>query len=311
MEFISESESASLISHALAYEAIRAALLAASEPLADSFPVVHGHGSHPANTFSVKASATAELAGLKVGSYWPGNLDNGLPRHNSLILLFDQKIGKIAAAIEGGKVNAYRTAAADAVAADLLAREDASVLAIFGTGHQARYECAALARVRAIKTVFVVGRDTAKSAAMVADLAALGLNAQVSNARHACQAADIIVTATSARAPLFEAEWVKPGTYIASMGSDAVGKQELPPALFTRATLFCDLPAQSRRIGEFQHSEAHTTLTAIGDVIGGKAPGRRSPDEITLFDSSGISIQDLYIGQRLLALWQQSQGTAQ
>lgn len=311
MEFISESESASLISHDIAYDAIRAALLAASQPLADSFPVVHGHGSEPTNSFSIKASATAELAGLKIGSYWPGNLDKGLPRHNSLILLFDQAIGKIAAAIEGGKVNAYRTAAADAVAADLLAREEASVLAVFGTGHQARYECAALARVRPINTVLVVGRDAAKSAAMVADLAALGLNARISDAQQACQAADIIVAATSARAPLFKAEWVKPGTHVASMGSDAVGKQELPPALFARAALFCDLPSQARRIGEFQHCDAQATLTAIGDVIGGKAPGRRSPHDITLFDSSGISIQDLYIGQRLLALWQQSQGAAQ
>ncbi|AIA70871.1 ornithine cyclodeaminase family protein [Pectobacterium atrosepticum] len=304
MIFISEAESAALISHELAYDAVREALLAASEPEARSFPVVHGQGSDPGNTFSIKASATRELAGLKVGSFWPGNPANGLPRHNSLILLFDQQIGKMAVAIEAGKVNAFRTAAADAVAADLLARPDASVLAVFGTGHQARYECAALARIRPIRTVLIVGRDSGKSAEMAQELKAAGLDAQVSDAESACRAADIIVTATPSRAPLFNAEWVKAGTHVVSMGSDAAGKQELPPELFTSGRLFCDLPSQSRTIGEFQHAPAHATLTAIGDVISENATGRQAPDDITIFDSSGLSIQDLYIGQRILAVWQ-------
>ncbi|WP_233986293.1 ornithine cyclodeaminase family protein [Pectobacterium versatile] len=306
MIFISEAESAELITHELAYDAVREALLAASEPEARSFPVVHGQGSDPVNTFSIKASATGELAGLKVGSFWPGNPANGLPRHNSLILLFDQQIGKIAVAIEAGKVNAFRTAAANAVATDLLARPDAAVLAVFGTGHQARYECAALARIRPIRTVLIVGRDSSKSADMARELKAAGLEAQISDAESACRAADIIVTATPSRAPLFNAEWVNAGTHVVSMGSDTVGKQELPPELFTAGRLFCDLPSQSRMIGDFQHAPAHVTLTAIGDVISASAAGRQTPDDITVFDSSGLSIQDLYVGQRILAAWQQA-----
>ncbi|MBA0165999.1 ornithine cyclodeaminase family protein [Pectobacterium sp. CFBP8739] len=306
MIFISEAESAALISHELAYDAIREALLAASEPEARSFPVVHGHGSDAGNTFSIKASATHELAGLKVGSFWPGNPANGLPRHNSLILLFDQQIGRIAVAIEAGKVNAFRTAAANAVAADLLARSDAAVLAVFGTGNQARYECAALARIRPIRTVLIVGRDSRKSAEMAKEFKAAGLDARVSDAESACRAADIIVTATPSRAPLFNAEWVNAGTHVVSMGSDAVGKQELPPELFTTSRLFCDLPSQSRMIGDFQHASAQVTLTAIGDVISARAAGRQTPDDITVFDSSGLSVQDLYIGQRILAAWQQA-----
>ncbi|TKY83864.1 ornithine cyclodeaminase family protein [Pectobacterium polonicum] len=304
MIFISETESAELINHELAYDAVREALLAASEPEARSFPVVHGQGSNPVNTFSIKASATSELAGLKVGSFWPGNPANGLPRHNSLILLFDQQIGKMTAAIEAGKVNAFRTAAADAVAADLLARPDAAVLTVFGTGHQARYECAALARIRPIRTVLIVGRDNSKSAEMAQELKAIGLDAQVSDAESACRAADIIVTATPSRMPLFNAEWIKAGTHVVSMGSDAVGKQELPPELFIAGRLFCDLPSQSRTIGEFQHAPGHVALTAIGDVISENTAGRQTPDDITIFDSSGLSIQDLYIGQRILAAWQ-------
>ena len=100
MKFISEHESAALISHEMAYDAIRESLIAASKSETLNFPVVHGKGSNNVNSFSIKASSTSELAGLKVGSYWPGNRDIGIPRHNSLILLFDQETGKIDAAIE-------------------------------------------------------------------------------------------------------------------------------------------------------------------------------------------------------------------
>jgi ornithine cyclodeaminase len=137
---------------------------------------------------------------------------------------------------------------------------------------------------------------------MVRDLREQGLDAASSSAEHACRSADIIVTATPARSPLFSAEWVRPGAHVASMGSDGPGKQELPPELFPKASLFCDLPSQSRNIGEFQHAAADAELTAIGDVLLARRPGRRSPDEITIFDSSGLSLQDLYMAQHLLCV---------
>jgi ornithine cyclodeaminase len=311
MDFISEAESSELITHEMAYAAIREALVAACDRGTASFPIVLGHGSKRENRFTVKAAATSDLAGLKVGSFWPANQARGLPRHNSMILLFDQEVGRIATAIEAGVVNAYRTAAADAIAADLLARPDARALAIFGAGHQARYECAALARVRRLEEVLVVARDPAKAAEMVIDLGAKGLPARPCGAEEACRAADLIVTATSATAPLFDAAWVRPGTHVASMGSDAVGKQELPPSLFAAATLFCDLPEQSRRIGDFQHAAPELSLVALGDVIAGRHPGRRARDEITVFDSSGLSIQDLYIGRRIVAAAKRAQGAVQ
>jgi ornithine cyclodeaminase len=301
MLFVSEAESAALASHEMAREAVRQALIDACDAHTESFPVVHGHGSDPANRFTVKAAAAREVAGLKVGSYWPGNLDIGLPRHNSLILLFDQDKGRIGAAIEAGTLNAYRTAAADAVAAGVLARRDAETLAIFGAGHQARYECAAVAKVRPIRRVLVVARNPDQGKAMIPDFAAHGIVAELAAAEAACSAADIIVTATSATAPLFKAEWVRPGTHVASMGSDAKGKQELPPELLADASLFCDLPSQSRVIGEFQHAPERADLIAIGDVLLGRHPGRRSDQEITVFDSSGLSIQDLYVARHLLA----------
>jgi ornithine cyclodeaminase len=302
MIFISEEISAELASHEMAYEAVRAALIAVCEPQTDSFPVVHGHGTESTNRFTIKSSSAGGLAGLKIGSYWPGNLDKGMPRHNSLILLFDQERGMIGAAIQGGKLNAYRTAAANAVATSKLARLDAQVLAVFGAGHQAQYEVEAIARVRDIGKVLVVGRDATRAAAFADGLVAKGLSVDLSDGESACRRADIIVTATPSKEPLFEAQCVRAGTHISSMGSDARGKQELPPELFADklAKLFCDLPVQSRAIGEFQHTPSGIVVTAIGDVLTGRQPGRTSNEDITIFDSSGLSVQDLFIGKAIL-----------
>lgn len=305
MKFITEDQSAALITREIAYAAAREALIAAAGEDATVFPAVLAHGSSRTDRFSIKSGATADLAGVKIGSYWPGNADAGLPRHSSSIVLIDQRSGRIGWVIEAGQVNAYRTAAADAVAVDALVRSDASVLAIFGTGHQALYECRAIAGVRPIREVLVVARDPAKGAAFAANLLAKGIEAKVSDGRAACERADIIVTATPARAPLFEAEWVTPGTHVASMGSDATGKQELPPALFDRAALFCDLPSQSVVIGDYQHYTGDPSrIVAIGDVLAGRHPGRTATDEITVFDSSCIALQDLYVARHLVAAFE-------
>lgn len=302
MRFISESESSALINHELAYDAIYQALIAATQLDTKSFPVVHGQASDTKNTFSIKSSANQHLAGLKVGSFWEDNPKNGLPRHNALILLFNQANGKMAAAIEAGKVNAFRTAASNAVATNILARKDSKVLAIFGTGNQAKYECEALARIRNLDQILIVGRDQSKAETMAEDLKEIGIKLKITNAKEACEQADIIVTATPSRAPLFKAEWVKAGTHISSMGSDKKGKQELPPELFSQSGLFCDLNTQSKVIGEFQHASESATLINIGDVLSANAQGRQSQEQITIYDSSGLSIQDLYIAQKILEI---------
>jgi len=305
MKFMSEEQSAALITHEIAFEAAREALIAAVESGTQVFPAVIAHGSSPQNRFTVKSGSTQDLAGLKIGSFWPGNPDKGLPRHNSITLLFDQEVGRIEWVIESGKVNAYRTAAVDAVATDLLARRDAATIAIFGAGNQALYECQALARIRPLARVLVVARDGGRGAQFVADLIGHGIPAALCDAEQACRLADIVITATPARAPLFDADWIQPGTHISAMGSDAAGKQELPPALFDRARLFCDLPAQSRIIGEYQYFEGDPArISAIGDVLQGKAQGRHGPDDITIFDSSGISLQDIYTARHLIAAFE-------
>lgn len=308
MIFVSEETSRRLIDKQLAFDAVKAALVAAVDGSAVSFPPVQGFGVSTSNRFSIKSATASKLGrtGVKVGSYWPGNESRGMPRHNSCVLFFDEERGRIAAVVEAGIVNGYRTAAANAVAATLLARKDSETLAIFGAGSQARFEVEAICDVLPIKTVLVVNRDQEKAARFAADLSERGLKASVSTAEAACRQADMIVTATASRAPLFEADWVRPGTHIACMGADAPGKQEVPPALLARASLYADLPAQSVKIGEFQHVaaavEAGTVrIAAIGDVVRGEAVGRNSNDAITVFDSSGIALQDLFVIERILA----------
>jgi ornithine cyclodeaminase len=307
MKFISEDQSAALIDHDLAYIAARDALVAATRPDASIFPAVIAHVSESGERFSVKSGASPEVVGLKVGSFWPGNDRLGMPRHSSSILLIDRRTGRIEWVIEASEVNAYRTAAVDAVAVDALARTNATTLVVFGAGHQAKYECLAISRVRAIDTVLVVARDGNRAAALVEELLAVGLSASVSEARGALERADIVVTATSSRAPLFEADWIRPGTHLSAMGADAKGKQELPPELFGRAGLFCDLPAQSAVMGEFQHFRGGASgLTAIGRVLTNETAGRVSDDQITVFDSSGIALQDLFVARHLVAAYEQA-----
>ena len=280
MIYISEEEFAALVTHELAFEATRQALVAAASRQSWVFPAVLGRTQEATNTFSIKSGSSDHLTGVKIGSFWSGNPARGLPRHNSTIVLLDPQTGRLGAVIEAGKVNAYRTAAADAVAADLLARKQAKVLAIFGAGNQAGFEVTALARIRPIETVLVVARPSPRRDAFVERVNDWGLKARSVSAEEAVRTADIVVTATPSREPLFDAAWVGTGTHIVSMGSDAPGKRELPSELFPRARLFCDLFSQSVQIGEFQHvrdaiDAGVLAVTPIGDVIEKRAPGRR------------------------------------
>ncbi|MFI1488849.1 ornithine cyclodeaminase family protein [Streptomyces sp. NPDC020747] len=196
------------------------------------------------------------------------------------------------------------TAARAAFAVDLLARAGTTTLAVFGTGHQAGYEVAAVSRIRPPPgEVLVVGRTAEHAERMAAALAAQGNTARSVGAEEACTRADVIVTATTARAdtpPLFEAAWVRPGTHVSCMGADAPGRRELPPELFARARVFCDLREQARRMGESRHASAQTVLIPLGEVLTQRATGRTDDSDITVFDSSGIGLQDLYLGLALL-----------
>ncbi|HKU17057.1 MAG TPA: ornithine cyclodeaminase family protein [Steroidobacteraceae bacterium] len=291
----------------LAFEAVKEALIAAADGTGTLNPVVIGSGMNPGETFSIKSGRAGRgpIVGLKVGSYWPGNASLGLAPHGSSILLLDPRTGRLAALVEASRLNGPRTAAADAVAARALARADARTLMLIGAGHQAAHEARALCATLPIERVLLASRSIERAAQLRDRLVDLQVPVELTDVEVGCREADIVVTVTPSRAPLFKYEWLKPGVHVASMGSDQAGKQELPVELLHRARLFCDLPSQSLAIGEFQHVRAAVdtgslALTAIGDVLTGRADGRRNAEEITVFDSSGLALQDLYVAEALL-----------
>ena len=310
--FISETESASLVSRELAYGAVRDAFLSLADGSGQLNPVVMAPGTAPDDVFSLKSgsAAAAGLVGFKCGAYFSGADSLGLPRHSSNTVLLDPVSGRMRSVVSASEVNCYRTAAANAVATRALARAESSTLTIFGAGHQAWYEIDALLGVCELQQINIVSRNSVRAEALAQRLDAKlsGIGVQVLAAAQAVPQADILVTVTTAREPLFDDAWVKPGCHISAMGCDQQGKQELPVELLARARLVADLPEQSLRVGEFQHvadrvGAGALSLGLLGDVLAGNTPGRSSADEITVFDSSGVALQDLFVADRILAAY--------
>ncbi len=306
---VSEADSAALVNRELAFAAVRDAFLCLSDGSGQLNPVVMAPGIGEGDTFSLKSgsAAAAGLLGFKCGAYFTGADALGLPRHSSNTLLLDPVSGRLQAIVGASEVNCYRTAAANAVAAEALARENSTTLTVVGAGHQAWYEINALEGRFALERINVVSRNASRGEALVArlDQELQGVAAQLLSAEEAIPMADLLVTVTTAREPLFSAELVQPGTHVSAMGADQAGKQELPVELLLRGSLFADLPAQSLRVGEFQHvadrmNEGSVEITLLGDVLAGKATGRGGREQITVFDSSGVALQDLFVARRIL-----------
>jgi ornithine cyclodeaminase len=317
---ISETTARELVPLADAIAVTEAAFVALAQGYSHLFQVTRGHGSNVANNFGVKAGydGVRHVPGLKVGTYWPGNRAIGLGNHGSTVLLLDDATGFVQAIVAATHLTALRTAAADAVAVKYLARKDAAVLALIGTGHQAYYDALAISQVRNIGRVLVCGRSLDGAQAMAQRLREAGLPAVSAMLNYALGHADIVSTVTASREPLFDAERIAPGTHISAMGADRPGKQELPVELVMRSKLWADAPQQAVEIGEFQHAFAAGRIavedvSSLGAFISGCGPSGtgRDPgetrgghiavaapmrgDEITIFDSSGIALQDLAI----------------
>jgi ornithine cyclodeaminase len=305
---ISEAVVREVLTLDLAFDAVSNALNSVAACHADIMPVVHAAGTAPGAGFGVKTATdlSAGLLGLKVGSYFPANYARGIPNHGSTTLLLDAETGLPRALVSAGYLNGFRTAAANAVAVDKLARTDASILGVIGAGHQAAFEVRAVAHRRPLSAVKVWSRKRASAEALCRELDDLGctLNA-VDSPQEAVTGSDIVTTITPSREAIVHASWVDAGTHISAMGADAAGKKELESSLMAAALTFADLPAQSARIGEFQHAVASGVLTEeriipIGEVVLGRHPGRSDDAEITVFDSSGVAPQDLYVAAAVL-----------
>jgi ornithine cyclodeaminase/alanine dehydrogenase-like protein (mu-crystallin family) len=222
------------------------------------------------------------------------------PAIDGLVLVFDAATGApVAFLLDGGYVTDTRTGAAGGVAARRLAPDDAAVVAVIGTGIQARRQVEALRCVRQVGAVRVWGRNADHAAAAAADLG----GAVAASVREAVDAADVVITCTAATEPLVRADWIAPGTHITAVGSDGAGKQELDPELLRRAdVLVVDSLDQCRRLGELQHAlDVADRAVELGAICAGEAEGRTSQTQLTVCDLTGVGVQDVAAATAVLA----------
>ena len=225
----------------------------------------------------------------------------GLPTIQGTIVLADASTGVPLAIIESGSVTALRTGAATGVAAKYLARRDARTATIVGCGVQGELQLATIAAVLPLERAWVLDTDYERAETMASRAAeSLGVRVEAGkDLRGALRESDVCVTCTPARHAFMMAADVPPGMFIAAVGADSQGKQELEPALVASATLVVDVLDQCAEIGELQHVLAAGLMTRaqvhaeLADVVIGRRPGRTRDDEITVFDSSGTALQDV------------------
>jgi len=194
-----------------------------------------------------------------------------------------------------------RTAAATAVAAKYLAREDSRTVTICGCGNQGRVQAIAISRIYKLKTLFVYDKSAEQAGSLAQQLTKdLGIPVTpVSDLPAAVRQSDICVTCTTSHKPLLGPEDVLPGTFVAAVGADNPGKQELDPALMAKSKIVADILEQCAVMGDLHHAIAAGVVTRadvhgeLGEIVAGKKPGRESNQEITIFDSTGMALQDV------------------
>ena len=222
----------------------------------------------------------------KLVAVFPQNA--GMPTHRALIAVFDPRTGTPVAVLDGEEITAQRTAAASALATRLLAREEAAVLALVGTGVQAASHARYVARVRRFRTVLVAGRDPAKAAKLAAEI-----GGQPAAIEEAVRSADVICATTHAREPVVRMRWVRPGTHVNSVGLNPQG-QELDGiggallAVESRASAFAAPPAGANEL----RGIAPETAVELGALVSGSSPGRTSREQVTAYKSVGIAAED-------------------
>ena len=238
----------------------------------------------------------------------PGFFDNpklGLPSTTGLMVLFSVRTGLLEAVLlDNGYLTDVRTAAAGAVAARHLSREDSERVCIVGAGQQAKLQLEALCLVRPVREAVMWGRDISKVSSVTEDLSArLGISVRpASDLQSAVSSADIVVTTTPSSSPLVMRQWLRSGQHITSMGSDQEHKNELDPECFGIADLYVpDRRSQTEKLGELHHAIIAGTVSAdsefpeLGDIASGKSAGRQSPEAITICDLTGTGVQDTAI----------------
>ena len=245
---------------------------------------------------------SANTAGLKWVNVHPGNREHSLPTVMATILINDPKTGKVLSVMDGTYITDMRTGAAGSIAAKYLAR-DVSTVGLIGSGRQAWTQMLAyhsLFKDR-IKQVKIYSRHIGHSEALAARIEKyMGYDAAACQTPEAAADSGLVATVTPGRSPIVRAEWIKPGTHINAIGADAPGKQELYTELTLKARVFVDSLEQASHSGEVNIPWSQGLINeqklagTIGEVITGRKPGRTG-DEITVFDSTGLSIQDIAV----------------
>lgn len=247
-------------------------------------------------------ASPSPLFGLKAICVFPGNAAIGKDAHQGGVLLFDGGTGELLALINASAITAIRTAAVSALATRLLAREDAGDLAIIGAGVQARAHLGAMACVRPLRRVRIASRRFENAFRFAQEMQAEfpSLIEPVEDVEAAVRGADIIVTATTSRDPVLQREWISPGAHINAIGTFSPKARELDTATIVDASLFVDRRESAlNEAGDYLIALQEGVIgpdhirAELGDILTGAHSGRTSPEEITLFKSLGLAIEDL------------------
>jgi ornithine cyclodeaminase len=278
--------------------AVREAFVLHSEDKGRVFPVIREKLS-TGGVFGIKAGDVQSegLLGFKAAGFWPSNRDLGSEPHQATIMLIDPATGRPVCVIDGNAITTARTGAAGALGLQQLARRDSTQLCVFGTGVQARsqvdYALRVLPHIQYLRYVSV---DRKRDESFESHFAGRLQVECAADADTAVARSDVIITATPGGGPLFSAEAVKPGTHLNCVGTDTKGKRELPEGLLPRVRLVVDDLVQSRQIGESQWAP-DTPCIEIGDLFTGKAKLERAQSDMTMFDLTGLALQDLTVAR--------------
>ncbi|MEM1409302.1 MAG: ornithine cyclodeaminase family protein [Pseudomonadota bacterium] len=307
MYYVSEGTVQKAVKQADVTGAIEKAFLALADGSARNFPVVRETLNYADAVFGFKSGfiKSGPVLGIKAGGLWPGNAAKGIANHQSTIALFDPESGSPKALVRGTYLTALRTAAASALSIRALARSDAKTLGILGAGGQSVFQVKAAMAEHQFSTLLVYDLSTDNANRLKEALDEEPIDVRVADAQTVCSEADVLITVTPAREAIVKSDWIKPGTHLACMGADTKGKQEVEAALVGRANLFGDEAQQAVTLGECQHAFAEnliteSDITTLGLALVGKHPGRGSDEEITLFDSTGMGLQDLVAAELAL-----------
>ena len=273
------------------------------------FPLVFHEFEKGVADMDIKSGTLDKMGvyGLKLVSWFGNNPSKGLPSLSGIVMLFDSSTGLPIGTISAEHMTGMRTGAAGAIGAKYLARNNSEVMLMVGSGHQASYQIRAMQTViKGLKKVFVYDPINFESAKGFISKFEYKLDSieyiPVQDLETSVANSDIIVTATPSKKPLIMKDWVKAGTHFSCMGSDMSGKQEIDENILKSAKLFTDDILQSVSVGEFEVGINNGTITKediiceIGDVLNGEYDGRTSDNDITVFDSTGIGLQDIAAG---------------